>query len=64
MEQRRRMSSAFVFYGQKAEGTAGVCSTHRQPEQGEVLPNSHGLRNFKKLITIFFFGGGGRGIIY
>ena len=59
MEQRRRMSSAFVFYGQKAEATAGVCSTHRQPEQGEVLPNSQGLTNFKKLITIFFFLGGG-----
>ena len=66
MEQRRRMFSAFVFYGQKAEATAGVCSTHRQPEQGEVLPNSHGLRNFKKLITFFFFffgGGGGNNIL-
>ena len=62
MEQRRRMSSAFVFYGQKAEETAGVCSTHRQPEQGEVLPNSQGLTNFKKLITIFFWGGGRRGV--
>ena len=54
------MSSAFVSYGQKAEATAGVCSKHRQPEQGEVLPNSQGLTNFKKLITIlvFFWGGG------
>ena len=49
------MSSEFVFSGQKAEATAGACSTHRQPEQGEVLPNSHGLTNFEKLITIFFF---------
>ena len=51
----------FVFYGQKAEATAGVCSTHRQQKQGEVLPNSHGLTNFKKLITIFFWRGGGGG---
>ena len=68
MEQRRRMSSAFVSYGQKAEATAGVCSKHRQPEQGEVLPNSQGLTNFKKLITIlffvFFWGGAGGWEIY
>ena len=46
------------FYGQKAEATAGACGTDFKPEQGEVLPKSNGLKNFKKLIT-FFFGGGG-----
>ena len=47
------------FYGQKAEATAGACGTDFKPEQGEVLPKSHGLKNFKKVNNIFFFGGGG-----